>query len=566
MSNSFTLTTLITRKQHGSDIVAVVAGEFRTRDQFLCRVGAWANTFEARPEKNIALFSEDTYEFAAALLGAWQADKTVVLPGDMQAQTEIQLQSKINCFAGSMPNAIRPIFDCDSNRSFKILDPLVHRLVVQTSGSNGQPLAIDKLVHQLNAEIQTLENTFSDRLDKKLLIYSTVSHQHIYGLLFQVLWPLCAGRVIASGRLEYPEKIIEELSRKPCVLIATPAHLKRLPDTLPWRRIQPFCCAIFSSGGPLSQDASNNVYELTGISPVEVYGSSETGGIAWRQREIHNHFWIPFTAVKLVAIDGLMVVSSPNLPDEKPWLTSDRICIHEDGHVELLGRADRIVKLEEKRVSLSMLENALLDCLEVAEVKVFPMEQAGNLRLATVVVPSELGWALQAAKGRKGLIEKLRLSLITVVDRVAVPRRWRFVQTMPINVQGKTTMDLLTALFIPDRPKVRWGHTSVRSAQACLEIIPELSVFDGHFPDFPVLPGVAQLDWAISFGTEKFDIKNKFLRVDALKFQVPIRPSVEVRLELQYDDINNVMGFAYYSGQVRHSSGRVVFELDSLNA
>ena len=49
--------------------------------------------------------------------------------------------------------------------------------------------------------------------------------------------------------------------------------------------------AIFSSGGPLLPESSQQAHALLGQSPTEVYGSSETGGVAWRQRARDGDAW-----------------------------------------------------------------------------------------------------------------------------------------------------------------------------------------------------------------------------------------------------------------------------------
>lgn len=562
------LAHVMTRAQPLNDAVAIVAGEVRTREQFLRDVAAWAQALEAQPGKRVALYTEDSYAFAAALMGAWQADKLVVLPGDAQPQTLALLASKVDCLAGTLPGAVQPAVDAPAMRAFKELDYSAHGMVVQTSGSSGEPLDIDKRLHQMDAEVRTLEHTFGAQLAAPgLQVHATVSHQHIYGLLFQVLWPLSAGRVLVAGRLEYPEAILAALCAQPCVLVASPAHLKRLPDTLPWQNMGPHCRAIFSSGGPLMPEASHAVHRMTGLSPIEVYGSSETGGIAWRQRATHADAWLPFDAVQWKVEDGVLEVASPNLPNGDFWQTSDRVRVLNGGRFELLGRADRIVKMEEKRVSLTALENALLACPEVAEAKVFPMEQAERMRLAAVIVPSASGAALLRIEGdkqgltsgRKILSERLRAALLQGVERVALPRWWRFVEALPVNAQGKTTNRLLAALFQPEQPRVVVQEVSPQRVCLQLDMAPELSVFDGHFPNFALLPGVAQVDWAITLGQVHFGITGKFLRVEILKFQVPIRPNAQVTLELQWDAAKHALRFAYHTGEVRHSSGRVVF-------
>ncbi len=71
------------------------------------------------------------------------------------------------------------------------------QLVIFTSGSSGDPKPIFKSYRELLNELNTLEDAFGGRLDGALFA-GTVSHQHIYGLLFRLLWPLAAGRTLHS--------------------------------------------------------------------------------------------------------------------------------------------------------------------------------------------------------------------------------------------------------------------------------------------------------------------------------------------------------------------------------
>ena len=54
------------------------------------------------------------------------------------------------------------------------------------------------------------------------------------------------------------------LANGPCVLIASPAHLKRLPDHLDWRGAARMLRAVFSSGGPLAPETALAMGSLLG--------------------------------------------------------------------------------------------------------------------------------------------------------------------------------------------------------------------------------------------------------------------------------------------------------------
>ena len=154
-----------------------------------------------------------------------------------------------------------------------------------TSGSTGEPKQIRKSLTTLEDEIQSLESLWGEAVDGRVYI-STVSHQHIYGLLFRLLWPLLSNRLFVAENVEYPEQI-ESLSERfdGMVLISSPAYLKRMADVLDQECVRKHVNPIFSSGGPLAHDTSMIYYQRFGVTPTEVLGSTETGGIAYRQQQ-----------------------------------------------------------------------------------------------------------------------------------------------------------------------------------------------------------------------------------------------------------------------------------------
>jgi acyl-coenzyme A synthetase/AMP-(fatty) acid ligase len=422
-------------------------------------------------------------------------------------------------------------------------------------------VAIRKKLAQLAAEVTHLEQVFGPRLRAAGAprIFSTVSHQHIYGLLFVTLWPLAAGREVVVERLEYPEQMAQRLGATPSVLVSSPAHLKRLPDALDWTGARAQLAAIFSSGGPLPPESAQQAHALLGHSPIEVYGSSETGGVAWRQRAAHGDAWTPLPGVHWRMQDGALCVRSLHLEDDDWWVTSDRVGALSDERFVLLGRADRIAKIGEKRVSLVAMEEALLASGEVAEARALLVPGDGDARLAVVAVPSERGWRTLRAGGKRSLNEALRRQLLQGFERVVLPRRFRYVRELPVNAQGKATEALLAVLFQPDTPTFEWIERGETQAVAALDISADLRVFDGHFPGTPVLPGVAQLDWAIRLGTEAFAIELRFLRAEQLKFQQPVLPPLALRLHLEWQPGAGRLAFRYVSDAGTHASGRLVF-------
>jgi acyl-CoA synthetase (AMP-forming)/AMP-acid ligase II len=349
------------------------------------------------------------------------------------------------------------------------------------------------------------------------------------------------------------------LGCEPSVLVSSPAHLKRLPETLDWAAARGQLRAIFSSGGPLPPESSAQAHVLLGVSPAEVYGSSETGGVAWRQRAHDGDAWAALPGVQWRLKDDTLWVQSAHLDGPEWWETADRAKALPDGRFVLQGRADRIVKVEEKRVSLVALEAALVASGLVAEGKALLLASEGGPRLAVVAVPSAQGWALLRAEGKRGLNAKLRAHLLRGFERVVLPRRFRYLRELPVNTQGKATEALLSALFQPELPQASWRERRAPQAAVSLQIVPQLRVFEGHFPGVPVLPGVVQLDWAIAFGRQAFALPRRFLRAEQLKFQQPVLPPLQLELELEWKAESQQLHFRFASQAGQHSSGRLVF-------
>lgn len=520
----------------------------------LCqRALSLAAGLRARNVQCLALHLEDAAELAIALLAAWRAGVAVLLLPDLQDQTRQRWAQQVDLWLTASA-------DLDDLPAAPLapaaLDLEQCRLSLCTSGSSGEPKLIEKSLRQLANEVLALEQLWGADLGQACIIGS-VAAQHIYGLLFRVLWPLAAGRAIQPRRF-FHEDLVSALAREPSVLVATPAHLKRLPGQLDWAALSGRLRAVFSSGGPLPSDAALQARALLGVAPTEVFGSSETGGIAWRQWSAEQPQWHPLPGVAWRIEDGCLAVSSPHLADDAWWQTQDRVEADAGRSFRLLGRADRIVKIEERRVSLDALEQQLRAHPQVQEARVLVLPGARE-QLAAVVVPQAADATQWSDAQRRLLAGQLGAHLAQSHDAVTRPRRWRFVNELPYNAQGKTTAAALAALFRPLLPAAQWQQRDADAAVLVLPLDPDLVAFDGHFPQAKILPGVVQLDWAIHYARQAFAMPPRFERMDALKFQHVARPDDQLQLTLGWDAARSVLSFRYLSDHGVHASGRVVF-------
>ena len=517
----------------------------------IARASSWLRSQTPGP---VALFLSDARLFSIWLLACWQDGRCVILPGDATPGTAQQLQARGALLLGDFAKAVRR--EPPESAAMTTLGPLTDALPaveVFTSGSTGQPVCIAKTLRQLDAEVQVLEQIFGADLACDLEFNTTVSHQHLYGLLFSVLWPLARAQHALAHSLTYPEELIARDQNY--LLISSPAFLKRLPRELPWPKPSR-CQRLFSSGGPLPTSAAYSARECLGVRVNEIYGSSETGGIA--RRNDPNASWIPQPGVEVRMKDhACLAIRSPFLPNDEWFVTADRAQRTADGFM-LMGRDDRIIKIEEKRISLTALENSLQAHRWVSEARIVALQESRTI-LAAVLVLAQAGQTKLAQDGKFAFSQALRAHLAEEFERIALPRRWRFVSQLPLNNMGKTTDQSLTALFTekPRLPRILQQETSDTGLRLQLDLIPELACFEGHFPGLPILPGVAQLEWAMHFGRTLLGTPSEFQGMDAIKFQQIIRPGSQIDLLLDYLPAKQQLHFCYKSSSGQHSSGRI---------
>ncbi len=383
-----------------------------------------------------ALFTNDTHVFLVMLLACACSGVDVVLPANNTPDFIAALE--VDWLLGDFAEAQEIDLLAPHNHQLQISNHDIN-VDVFTSGSTGAAKRIRRKISQLIKEVRVINRTWGEDASNVLFV-ATVSHQHIYGLLFKVLWPLLSRNQLWYAMLAFEELIgtlTERFER--LVLISSPAFLKRVYDqhTTQGRLLQ-----VFSSGGVLVDDVQRMAESKLAAPITQVYGSSETGGIAYRQL---NQLWQLLDAVQVQIKAGVLWVKSPYCHDRDWQCTHDRVTACDSGF-ELLGRSDRIVKLEEKRISLMRVEQHMLAHAGIKDVAVLLMEQQRQY-LAAVVVLNELGWRLYEELGPVKMKQMIRADMQAVLEPVAIPRQIRFTNQELENTQGKRIDADLMAYF-----------------------------------------------------------------------------------------------------------------------
>ena len=456
-----------------SDISFYDNGEAISFDRF-CQ-----NIFQARQvirkveADKVLLFDENSYQFSVWLFALIFEKKHVLLPPNSQSGTLSLLASQCDASAGTITLADKKHLQYPDKNALIDLEPhgltreqffqlFNGEITFYTSGSTGQAKSIHKHCQQLYSEIITLQSEFATLFTTVNTVVSTVSHQHIYGLLFKVLLPLLLGKVIVNQTFEYPEHIsllLTELapsnllrSENGVLLVSSPAHLQRLAlDNVLTAHSHEFS-AIFSSGGLLSFETSQALVQQMKIAPTEVYGSTETGGIAWRRGQHSlNEPWQVFPNIKVKVSEDRqrLEIFSPYVI-EQPYLTDDKVELLDSGRFLLKGRVDRTVKIEEKRVNLNQIERHLTAHALVSEARIIVINNKSNgVRkiLAAVAVLTADGQQFLLDNGKLAFNNILKQHLLSDIERICLPKKWRYLAEFPYNSQGKLVLSDLEKLF-----------------------------------------------------------------------------------------------------------------------
>jgi 3-hydroxymyristoyl/3-hydroxydecanoyl-(acyl carrier protein) dehydratase len=426
-----------------------------------------------------------------------------------------------------------------------------------TSGSSGEPTTIFRTPAQILAEVQLLERAFGGRISADRLFHGTTSHQHLYGFTFRVMWPFLTGRLFADVQIGIPSDISRAINaHEHIVLISSPAFLSRARHLLDFEQLAAAHFIAFSSGSPLDADTAMHFNRREKINLVEIYGSTETGALASRIVESTSEAgWRSLPDVEVDIFDHTLCARGPHLTSSDWCKTEDRAEWNSSGGFDLRGRTDQIVKVADKRVSLTELERLATSRADIHAARILLLPGGA---LGCAIVPSDAGWEALRLKGKAVFVGAIRDDLARSVERVTTPKRWRILKRLPVNTQGKVELPTLQKLFQLS-PTIVWRvlrHDNDHWVGTA-EINSDLPVLDGHFPGEPIVPGVAQISWAAGAAREAFDLDQLSGDMERVKFRNTLRPGVCVQLSLSLDRVKQKVHFDISDDQRNYSIGQL---------
>ena len=305
-----------------------------------------------------------------------------------------------------------------------------------TSGSTGKPKAIVKSIGNLLDEVAVLRDQFDWPAGP---ITGSVPPTHLYGLTFTVLLPWILQRPWIDDTPLFADdinRILKTYSSQ--TLISVPTQYKALLED--GADLSQLSC--ISAAAPLPRELAVTWKQQFGTDILEIYGSTETGIIAYRRQAVEA-VWEAFPPVELATEAGMLKVHSPFVSTTwgSGFLTADRVKLESPASFQLLGRTDSIVKIAGKRISLTKIEQGLLACPGVMEAAVIAVPEKGYIRENAI-------WAAVAGKNEHALSPRqLQTDLRARLASVEIPRRIVIVDKLPRTASGKLPLNAVKKLF-----------------------------------------------------------------------------------------------------------------------
>jgi 4-coumarate--CoA ligase (photoactive yellow protein activation family) len=292
-------------------------------------------------------------------------------------------------------------------------------LTFRTSGSTGTP---KRCTHSLSGLVQEVD-ALAGVLPGRRRILSAVPCHHIYGFLFTVLLPARAGIVEVADLRGAAPAALAATARPGDLVVAHPAWWDAVLRLRP--AFGPDVAGVTSTAP--CPDALADGLRAAGLRLVQVYGSSETAGVGWRDAAGDAYTLLPYWSrgadagvLERRLPDGASIVRP--LPDRMAWEDARRF--------RPLGRVDEAVQVGGVNVFPAYVADVLRLHPAVLEASVRPMRPDEGHRLKAFVVPRN------AAAGA-GLAQALDAWVRERLGPAERPAAYTFGARLPRQASGK---------------------------------------------------------------------------------------------------------------------------------
>ena len=491
----------------------------------------------ADKKQNVVIFGEDNFSFIVRLFASIFSKKNIyILPDETRLKS---LDFDYDILEDFSPQNCPQTFQ---NTHLEKVCPEEIFINFCTSGSSGNPKIIKKTLQNLISEAHEIKTELNLEENEQMTVKSSATLGHLFGITFHLMLPLCCGFRIDTEAVGFPEDLCEENT----IFVSTPTFLKmaeklELPFEVPPK-------LIFSAGSKLDE----KVFEfLQKNSPVtEIYGSTETGVIAYKTNpaedfRIFKNVCVKTDGQKTYVTSGHIYGGETEIGDEV------EVCGHS---LILKNRTDRILKVYEKRVSADELENILSENELVKTSHIFKHKD----KIACLCALSDTGKDFLLENSVPKLTKILKQHMRKFSD--VIPQKWKFIDEIPMTSSGKIDVDLIRHFFNVNLslPIILDRGESENCIVYKILFYGQCNFFEGHFPEFKLLPGVVQLYFAKEFANQYFKLNLGAGQWKRIKFSNIIPPDSVVYLKLEKTPKH--VAYEYYSEEEKYASGLFLCE------
>lgn len=476
--------------------------------------------FKSLAEKNVTFATSDNFEFFVNFLACVFAEKEITLKPCADDVLGCE-----KCDVGQK---------CLENFDKINTDNVIINLF--TSGSSGENKCVKKSLTNLIDEAFDLIDEI-DLKDAKTVI-STTNFNFLFGLTFYLMLPLNAGMCIDLDRISYPE----EITGKNLLFITTPSFLEKMSkyQEKPPVKLE----KIITAGAKLKRDEFKFALEIS-KSVTEIYGCTESGVIAHRE-----HYQDKLKLFRNVEIsEGAQTLVKTNYSCEKTQISGDSIKVLANREIELDGRLDRVLKIQEQRISAEEIENYLATNNFVKEAYCFETDG----KVAPLVALSELGYDFVFKNDITKIKKELKAYLHERFN--VIPQKFKFIDEIPRTERGKVDKARIFEIFKINMsyPLIVNREIDADCAQFEVYFYRHCNFFKGHFENFPILAGVVQLLFAQILAKSSFGVNCGAGQIRKVKFKNIIEPDKIIKLKIKRSE--NYVEFSYFDDEKMYSSG-----------
>ncbi|MFW8600657.1 AMP-binding protein [Desulfobacterota bacterium M19] len=400
-------------------------------------------------EEVVCLAAENKAVIAAAVLSSLYGGPTLLLPFAFSGRALAEMReatgftTAISDRQRDFPAGTRVICPEPGQvrqiHKLPPIDPDAELLKLFTGGSTGMPRSWSKSAGNLFSEAFYLTRKY--QISGKDLIVATVSPYHIYGLLFSVIIPLISSAAVFADTPSFPGEIAAAvIDNSATVLASVPVHYRVLRG----RQASSGSLRLaFSSAGRLPRVDNEEFCRRNNVPLIEVYGSTETGGIALRVRSEGEEAYSPFETVDWQeSNENLYVRSAYIAPDARRdengfFAANDRIESGPDNSFFLRGRSDAVAKVGGKRVNLAEVRDKIKAQRGVEDCFVITMPDSGGRE--------SLIAALIAGEGVD--LKELKKNVMEQLEPYARPRLLKKTARLPMTAAGKYDLEVIKRLL-----------------------------------------------------------------------------------------------------------------------